>query len=146
MLPSIFFGHSLFQNTHYFFHGINKAKFIIIHTNNRFIKPIRFKKFLFFKRFNNFYSAFLNVSYFPLRLFSTIGAIVALSGFLYALNIVYTYFVHKTAFNGWAPIMITTLVIGGLIMLMLGILGEYIWRILDEVKGRPNYIIDKKWD
>jgi hypothetical protein len=37
-------------------------------------------------------------------------------------------------------------IIGGLIMLMLGVLGEYIWRILDEVKRRPNYIIDKKWD
>ena len=42
--------------------------------------------------------------------------------------------------------MIVTLIIGGLIMLMLGVLGEYIWRILDEVKRRPNYIIDKKWD
>ena len=42
--------------------------------------------------------------------------------------------------------MIVLLIIGGLIMLMLGVVGEYIWRILDEVKGRPNYIIDKKWD
>jgi len=100
----------------------------------------------FIKRFRNFYSAFLNVSYFPLRLLTTIGGIVAFSGFLYALNIVYTYFVHKTPFNGWAPIMIVTLIIGGLIMLMLGVLGEYIWRILDEVKRRPNYIIDKRWD
>jgi glycosyltransferase involved in cell wall biosynthesis len=120
-----------------------RVKFIPYH---KLVRTIGKSQYNFFKRFNNFYSAFLNVSYFPLRLFSTIGAIVALSGFLYALNIVYTYFVHKTAFNGWAPIMITTLVIGGLIMLMLGILGEYIWRILDEVKGRPNYIIDKKWD
>jgi len=65
---------------------------------------------------------------------------------LYALNIVYAYFFLETPFNGWAPIMIVTLIIGGLIMLMLGVLGEYIWRILDEVKKRPNYIIDKKWD
>ncbi len=100
----------------------------------------------FFKRFKNFYSAFLNVSYLPLRLLTSIGGIVAVSGFLYAINIVYSYFVHKTPFNGWAPIMIVLLIIGGLIMLMLGVVGEYIWRILDEVKKRPHYIIDKKWD
>jgi glycosyltransferase involved in cell wall biosynthesis len=100
----------------------------------------------FFKRFGNFYSAFLNVSYFPLRLLTTIGGIVAISGFLYSITIVYAYFFLKTPFNGWAPLMMALLILGGLIMLMLGVLGEYIWRILDEVKGRPNYIIEKKWN
>ena len=95
----------------------------------------------FFKRFRNFYSGFLNVSYFPLRLMTAIGGVVALCGFAYALTIVWAYFVQETPFQGWAPIMILILVIGGLIMLMLGMLGEYIWRILDEVKGRPHYII-----
>ena len=99
----------------------------------------------FIKRFRNFYSAFLNVSYLPLRLLTAIGAIVALTGFSYALTIIWAYYVKQTPFQGWAPIMILILVIGGLTMLMLGILGEYIWRILDEVKGRPNYIIDKKF-
>lgn len=99
----------------------------------------------FLKRFGNFYSAFLNVSYFPLRALTGIGAVVSVSGFLYALNIVYTFFVHKTPFQGWAPIMIVMLILGGLIMLMLGVLGEYIWRILDEVKARPNFIVDQIW-
>ncbi|MFM7683113.1 MAG: glycosyltransferase family 2 protein [Bacteroidota bacterium] len=100
----------------------------------------------FLKRFKNFYSAFLNVSYLPLRALTTIGAIVALSGFIYAIDIIYAHYFLETPFNGWAPIMITMLILGGLIMLMLGVLGEYIWRILDEVKKRPNYIIDKIWD
>lgn len=95
----------------------------------------------FFKRFSNFYSAFLNVSYLPLRLLTSIGAIVAVTGFVYAVAIVWAYFFYDTPFKGWAPIMILILIIGGLIMLMLGMLGEYIWRILDEVKNRPNYII-----
>lgn len=120
-----------------------KTKFIPYEKLERQIGKSQYN---FFKRFGNFYSAFLNVSYFPLRLLTTIGGIVSVSGFIYALNIVYTYFVHKTPFNGWAPIMIVLLILGGLIMLMLGVLGEYIWRILDEVKRRPNYIIDKKWD
>ena len=120
-----------------------KVKFIPYHKLERTIGKSQYN---FFKRFNNFYSAFLNVSYLPLRLLTAIGGIVSVSGFIYALDIVYSYFVHKTPFNGWAPIMILLLIIGGLIMLMLGVVGEYIWRILDEVKGRPNYIIDKKWD
>lgn len=100
----------------------------------------------FVKRFRNFYSAFLNVSYLPLRILSFIGVIVALSGFLYAINILYAYFANDMPFKGWAPIMILILIIGGLTMLMIGIIGEYIWRILDEVKRRPHYIIDKRYE
>lgn len=119
-----------------------KVKYIPYHKLERQIGKSQYD---FFKRFRNFYSGFLNVSYFPLRLMTVIGGIVALSGFAYALTIIWVYFMRKTPFQGWAPIMILILVIGGLIMLMLGMLGEYIWRILDEVKGRPNYIIKDKF-
>jgi dolichol-phosphate mannosyltransferase len=120
-----------------------KVKFIPYNKLERLIGKSQYN---FFKRFKNFYSAFLNVSYLPLRLLTSIGGMVSIAGFVYALNIVYTFYVHKTPFNGWAPIMIVLLILGGLIMLMLGVLGEYIWRILDEVKNRPNYVIDKRWD
>lgn len=98
------------------------------------------------KRFGNFYSAYLNVSYVPLRLLATIGTIVSISGFLYALDIVYAHFFSLTPFQGWAPIMIVLLILGGLIMLMLGVLGEYIWRILDELKSRPRYIVHSHFE
>ncbi len=98
------------------------------------------------KRFRNFYSAFLNVSYLPIRLLTVVGGGFAVSGFLYALTIIWAYYAHMIPFQGWAPIMMLLLIIGGIIMFMLGILGEYIWRILDEVKGRPNYVVDKQLD
>ena len=44
-----------------------------------------------------------------------------------------------------APLMIVTLIVGGLIMVMLGIIGEYIWRIYDEVRKKPNYVIRDKF-
>ena len=119
-----------------------KVKFI---PYDKLERTIGKSQYNFFKRFNNFYSAFLNVSYFPLRMLTTIGVVVSFAGFIYALDIVWAFFVAKTPFQGWAPIMIVLLILGGLIMLMLGVLGEYIWRILDEVKGRPNYIIDRVW-
>jgi len=97
----------------------------------------------FFKRFGNFMVAFINVSYFPLRIMTFIGFLFAFIGSLYCINIMYAYFVNKVPFAGWAPIMMLLLIIGGLIMVMLGVLGEYVWRVFDEVKGRPIYIVDK---
>jgi len=95
----------------------------------------------FVKRFGNFMTAFLNVSYFPIRLISLIGFITAAIGFIYSLSILYAYFFLKTPFQGWTPIMMVLLIVGGLLMIMLGIIGEYIWRIYDEVKDKPNYIV-----
>ena len=95
----------------------------------------------FVKRFGNFMTAFLNVSYFPIRLMSFMGFLTATTGFIYSLTILFAYYFHKTPFQGWAPIMMILLIIGGMLMIMLGIIGEYIWRIYDEVKYKPNYII-----
>lgn len=97
----------------------------------------------FFKRFKNFYSGFLNVSYLPIRVLTLLGFSVFLMGIFYSLSIIYSYFYLELPFQGWAPIMIAILLIGGMLMLMIGILGEYIWRILDEIKSRPKYIIDE---
>lgn len=102
-------------------------------------------QYTFAKRLKNSLDAILDSSYLPIRFISVVGAITALLGFLYALNITYVYFRHGTPFTGWAPIMILLLMIGGVLMLMLGIIGEYIWRIYDEVKRKPNYIIRQQY-
>jgi len=113
----------------------------------KYIPYVRLKRehgksgYTFVKRFGNFMTAFLNISYFPIRLMSLIGFITASAGFLYSLTILYAYYFRKTPFQGWAPIMMVLLIIGGLLMIMLGMIGEYLWRIYDEVKHKPNYII-----
>jgi dolichol-phosphate mannosyltransferase len=48
--------------------------------------------------------------------------------------------------KGWAPLMIMILVLSGIQMLMLGIIGEYLWRALDQVRNRQAYIIEKIFD
>jgi len=95
----------------------------------------------FSKRLKNALDAILDSSYLPIRFVSAMGVMTAFLGFLYALNIAYARWMHQIPVTGWAPIMILLLIIGGLIMLMLGIIGEYIWRIYDEVRGKPNYVI-----
>jgi glycosyltransferase involved in cell wall biosynthesis len=93
------------------------------------------------KRFNYFLTGYLNSTYLPLRVFSGIGLLFSLASLAYSCLIVYAYLNKQTPFPGWAPIMILLLLIGGLIMIMLGIIGEYLWRVFEEVKNRPKYFI-----
>lgn len=96
------------------------------------------------KKMKYFLDGLLNTSYIPIRLMSGFGLVTALAGFLYAIVIAYNRFFRDVPFSGWAPIMILILIIGGIIMLMLGIIGEYLWRTYDETRKRPLYIIDRK--
>ena len=80
-------------------------------------------------------------SYAPIRLMTYVGFVVALLGFAYAAFVVFNAFRGVPA-QGWSSLMVVLLVIGGLQMLMLGILGEYLWRALEESRGRPRYIIE----
>lgn len=95
----------------------------------------------FAKRLKNSLDAILDSSYLPIRFISLVGVGTAVLGFAYALNIVYYRLAHGSPFPGWAPIMVVLLVVGGLLMVMLGIIGEYVWRIFDEVRRKPNYVV-----
>ena len=97
------------------------------------------------KKLKYFIDGLLNTSYIPIRLMSLIGIGISFLGFIYAIVIAYNRFINNTPFDGWAPIMITILIVGGLIMLMLGIIGEYVWRTYDETRKRAIYIIKDKF-
>ena len=97
------------------------------------------------KKLKNFLDAFLDASYLPIRFISLAGIVTSAMGVLYSLSIIGSWFAGETPFAGWAPLMIVILIVGGLIMLMLGIIGEYIWRIYDEVRKKPNYIVRHKF-
>jgi dolichol-phosphate mannosyltransferase len=80
-------------------------------------------------------------SYFPIRMMSLVGACVALLGFVYAaIVVVNALFGNPT--EGWSSLMVVTLLLGGVQMVMLGVLGEYLWRSLDESRARPRFVIE----
>jgi len=79
----------------------------------------------------------------PLRLASYLGVLVALSGIPYASWAVYKRLFTDEAVHGWASLVVALLVIGGLLLVCIGIIGEYLGRIYEEVKGRPLYIADE---
>lgn len=82
-------------------------------------------------------------AYFPIRLMSYVGFAVAAIGFAYALFIVGNGLLGRPP-EGWSSLMVVTLVIGGIQMLMMGVLGEYLWRALDESRRRPRYWIESR--
>lgn len=77
----------------------------------------------------------------PLRLWSYLGGLVALLGFAYAMMIFVRTFVYGVDVPGYASLMVVVLTLGGLILLSLGIIGEYLGRVFEEVKKRPLFIV-----
>jgi len=80
-------------------------------------------------------------SYLPVRVMSWTGMLTAIAGFCYAMSIIYNA-ISGQPVEGWSSLMVVVLVVGGFHMLMLGVLGEYIWRALDEARRRPRYTIE----
>jgi len=111
----------------------------------RLKRTIGTSQYNFGKKLKNFLDAVLDASYLPIRFISLVGVITSALGVLYSLSIVFSWLRGETPFSGWAPIMIAILLVGGLIMVMLGVIGEYVWRINEEVRKRPNYVVRDKF-
>jgi glycosyltransferase involved in cell wall biosynthesis len=77
----------------------------------------------------------------PLRLATVIGTILALVAFFYGLQIVYETLVYGIAVPGYPSLFVGVMVLGGVQLIMIGVVGEYIGKILEEIKGRPVYFV-----
>lgn len=77
----------------------------------------------------------------PLKLATYIGFVVASFGFLYAALIIYRTLLHGDPVPGYPSLMVTVLFLGGVQLVAIGTLGEYVGRIFNEVKGRPLYLL-----
>lgn len=95
------------------------------------------------KKVKLFVDTFVSFSYFPVRLFSVLGIVYAILSFLYGAFIFYSWLRFGIPVQGWVPMMLVLTFTAGLQMTLLGVLGEYIWRTLDEARSRPPYVIDE---
>jgi polyisoprenyl-phosphate glycosyltransferase len=90
--------------------------------------------------------AITSFSYFPLQLATYLGfSIAALSALIIVLVILLRLFSPNEPLLGQATTLVAVLFLGGVQLVSLGIIGEYLGRIYDEVKGRPLYLIGEKW-
>jgi glycosyltransferase involved in cell wall biosynthesis len=81
----------------------------------------------------------------PLRIASYIGLIVAFVSLLYALLVLVRTLAFGNPVSGYPSLMVAILFLGGMQLMALGVIGEYIGRIYDETKKRPIYIIRRSW-
>ena len=79
----------------------------------------------------------------PLRIATFLGVIISGMAFLYAGYAVYAHFVLKETVQGWTSVLLSVLIMGGLQLLTLGIIGEYLGRLFMQTKGRPSYIVQE---
>ncbi len=98
------------------------------------------------KKLKLFADTFVSFSYAPLRAMSYVGLALSTLGFFYALFVLLMRIIAGHLIQGYASLMVIVLTLGGVQMLMLGILGEYLWRTLDEAHRRPQYFIEDQSD
>lgn len=116
-------------------------------TGVQFVRDARFKgkpKYSFWKSLRLALNGIVSFSIAPLQLASYMGFIVSIFSFLYAIWAIIARFALNRAIPGWTSIIVVVLFLGGVQLLTLGIIGEYIGRTYGEIKRRPLYVIDKK--
>lgn len=100
-------------------------------------------KWTFSKKFKIFLDVILGFSVTPIRAISTIGLIVSIISFSYGMLVVIVALFHGNPVAGFTTLVALITFLLGLIIIMLGIIGEYLWRIFDETNLRPETVIEK---
>lgn len=93
------------------------------------------------KRVKSALDVITNFSYLPVRISSYLGILVSVVAFLGAAVVVFNRLALGVSGLGWPSLMIAIVFLGGVQMIMLGIIGEYLWRISNEVRGMPQYLV-----
>ena len=86
-------------------------------------------------------NAILGFSERPLRIALNLGFVVSVGSLLFGLSAVIVKLAGGFTVPGWASIMILVGIVGGIQLVVVGVIGEYIARIYDEVKRRPLYVV-----
>ena len=95
------------------------------------------------KKIKLVYDSLLSFSYFPIKMITTIGFLSFIISLIVLVLIIYRKITGLIDVEGYASIIMIMLMGFGIIMLSIGILGEYLWRTYDAARRRPPYIIEK---
>ncbi len=88
--------------------------------------------------------SFVSFSYAPIRFISYIGIFVSFIGFIYSLFLIINKVFYGVGPTGWTSLMVVMLFLGGIQLITLGVIGEYVWRGVDESRNRPLYLVSEK--
>jgi Glycosyltransferases involved in cell wall biogenesis len=98
-------------------------------------------RWTFSKKFTYLLDSILGFSVVPIRMISFTGFIVALLSFIYGVFLVVNASINHAIVPGFTTIATLISFLLGLVIIMLGLIGEYLWRIFDEINKRPEYVI-----
>jgi polyisoprenyl-phosphate glycosyltransferase len=99
----------------------------------------------YWKLWNFALDGIISFSFLPLKVWSYIGVTISLISLLYALFLVIRTLAFGVDVPGYASLMVAILFLGGVQLITLGVLGEYLGRVYEEVKGRPLYFVREKY-
>ena len=98
------------------------------------------------KKYKLVVDSLMSFSYVPIRFMIVVGTVFNIFAFALFISVIVERIKFGTPVVGWASLMCVILCSSGLILMMLGILGEYVWRALDAARKRPPFIIDEMLD
>ena len=88
--------------------------------------------------------ALVSFSSVPLRLATMAGVLITVAGFFYLLWILMRALLVQDTVVGWTSLIAVSLILGGAQLLFIGLIGQYLARVFDEVKGRPIYVVKQR--
>jgi dolichol-phosphate mannosyltransferase len=95
------------------------------------------------KMFKAALDTFVSFSSLPIRTISFLGVLVSGFSFVFGVYVLINQIFFGTRVQGWTSVMLAVLLLGGVQLLMIGVLGEYLQRILEEARARPLYIVER---
>ncbi len=110
-----------------------------------YVRPARSAgttKFNYWKLWNFALDGVVSFSSVPLRVWTYFGALFAAASIAFGAYLIIETLVNGRDVPGWTSIMVSVLFLGGVQLITLGVLGEYIARLFTEVKGRPIYLVE----
>lgn len=103
-------------------------------------------RWTFAKKFKLVMDSMMSFSYAPIRFMTYVGILFDVFAFIMLVSVLVEYFTEQVPIAGWSSLMCVVLFSAGLILSMLGMLGEYLWRTLDASRKRPPFIIEETID
>lgn len=98
-------------------------------------------KFNFTRQVKTALDGLFSMTQIPIRAITYFGLLVAIVSFIWSSVIVVYWLFFGTQIVGWASTIVSVQFLGGAILVSIGVIGEYAWRILDESRSRPLYIV-----
>lgn len=115
-------------------------------TYNRVERSYGKSRWTFGKKVKYFIDAFVAFSYLPIRLATVLGFVFASLGGIYAFLLIILRWENKVPVQGWTALIVVITMLSGVQLIILGVLGEYLWRTFDAARQRPLFIVENLYE